>query len=352
MKLSICLIVKNEENVLARCLRCAKKFADEIIVVDTGSTDLTKEIASRFTDKIYNFKWQNDFALARNYSFSLATGDFIMWLDADDVIDEENIEKILALKTRTFHPDVYFFKYAMVNKQGQVALEFYRERIVRKSLGLKWQGFIHEAITPAGKIERQNIVIYHKKEKAGDPKRNLKIYQYHKKLGEKFDARSTYYFAKEYYYNGYLKSAIKWLNKFLKMEGKFAPNQQDAYLTLARCYAQLGNYSSAIKVLQTALVKVQFSGEMACEMASAFYKLNQPQKAVLFYEIALKISPNLTDGSFVNKDYYYIIPLLELVKIYYELGEKDKSMQVHNICHEKYADDPRVVYNENFFNAT
>ena len=352
MILSVCLIVKNEQDVLDRCLCCVKKFADEIIVVDTGSSDKTKEIALRYTNKVYDFKWRCDFALARNFSFEKASGDFIMWIDADDVVDEENVKRILDLKARTPSADVYFFKYAMINQKGEKTLEFYRERIVRKSLGLKWQGFIHEAISPAGKIEKKDIVIYHKKEKPGNPKRNLKIYQYHRRLGTPFDARSTYYFAKEYYYNGYYKSAVKWLNKFLKMNGKFAPNQQDAYLTLGRCYAQMGNYALTIKSLQTALLKTEFSGEMACEMASAFYKLNQPQKAVLFYEMALNISPNLLDGAFVNKDYYYIIPLLELVKIYYEMGELQKSKNMHSICMQNYPDDPRVIYNEKFFKTT
>ncbi len=352
MKLSVCLIVKNEEDVLARCLGCVQKFADEIIVVDTGSADATKQIASRFTDKVYDFKWQSDFALARNFSFSKASGDFIMWLDADDVIDKANIEKIVALKTRPFHADVYFFKYAMFNPAGKKTLEFYRERIVRKSMGLKWQGFIHEAIAPAGKIEKHDIVIFHKKEKAGNPKRNLKIYLHHKRLGTPFDARSTYYFAKEYYYNGYFKSAIKTLKKFLKMDGRFAPNEADAYLTLARCYAQMGKYSSTLKVLQDALLKTEFSGEMACEMASAFYHINQPTKAVLFYEMALKISPNFSSGAFVDEAYYNIIPMLELVKIYYQLGEVQKSKKMHNLCMEKYPSDARVIYNENFYKAT
>ena len=69
MELSVCLIVKNEEKVLERCLACAKKFADEIIVVDTGSTDKTKQIAKKFTNFVYDFKWCDDFSLARNFSF-------------------------------------------------------------------------------------------------------------------------------------------------------------------------------------------------------------------------------------------------------------------------------------------
>ena len=96
--LSVCLIVKNEEKVLKRCLSCVKHFADEIIVVDTGSTDKTKEIAKAETENVYDFKWVNDFSKARNFSFSKATCDFVMWVDADDVITEENVNKINLLK--------------------------------------------------------------------------------------------------------------------------------------------------------------------------------------------------------------------------------------------------------------
>ena len=94
MKISVCIIVKNEEKVIKRCLECVEKFADEIVVVDTGSTDKTKEIARGFTDKIYDFVWCCDFSKARNFSFSKATCDYVMWLDADDIITDENIEKL------------------------------------------------------------------------------------------------------------------------------------------------------------------------------------------------------------------------------------------------------------------
>ena len=69
---SLCMIVKNEAEVLARCLESAAGLVDEIILVDTGSTDGTKEVAARFTDRIYEFAWEDDFAAARNYAFSLA----------------------------------------------------------------------------------------------------------------------------------------------------------------------------------------------------------------------------------------------------------------------------------------
>ena len=69
---SLCMIVKNEEDVLARCLRSAMDVVDEIVIVDTGSTDRTREIAGRFTSRVYDFTWIDDFAAARNYAFSLA----------------------------------------------------------------------------------------------------------------------------------------------------------------------------------------------------------------------------------------------------------------------------------------
>src|SRR5690625_4581747 len=75
--LSVCMIVKNEEKVLERCLESIHGIADEIVIVDTGSTDKTKEIATKYTDKLYDFKWINDFSKARNYAASKAIGEWI-----------------------------------------------------------------------------------------------------------------------------------------------------------------------------------------------------------------------------------------------------------------------------------
>ena len=84
--LSLCMIVKNEEDVIGRCLECVSDIFDEIIVVDTGSEDKTRDIVKKYTKNLYYFKWIEDFAAARNYAFSKATKDYIMWLDADDII--------------------------------------------------------------------------------------------------------------------------------------------------------------------------------------------------------------------------------------------------------------------------
>ena len=105
VSVSLCMIVKNEEDVLERCLESAAGLADEIIIVDTGSTDRTQEIAARFTDQIFDFPWTDDFAAARNESFSHASMDYCMWLDADDVLLEADRAAFLTLK-ETLDPAV------------------------------------------------------------------------------------------------------------------------------------------------------------------------------------------------------------------------------------------------------
>src|SRR3989344_364212 len=88
--LSLCMITKNEEQFLEQCLNSVKELVDEIIIVDTGSTDKTTEIAGKFTDKIYDFKWCDDFSAARNESLKHATKNWILVLDADEQLDQKS----------------------------------------------------------------------------------------------------------------------------------------------------------------------------------------------------------------------------------------------------------------------
>ena len=96
--ISVCMIVKNEEKRLRACLDSLRPIADEIVIVDTGSTDSTKAIAAEYTDLIYDFPWIDDFAAARNFAFSKATKEYIYSADADEVIDADNIRLFLRVK--------------------------------------------------------------------------------------------------------------------------------------------------------------------------------------------------------------------------------------------------------------
>jgi len=351
MEISVCLIVKNEENNIRRCLDCVKKFADEIIVVDTGSRDKTKEILKEYTDNIFDFEWVDDFSKARNFSFSKATKEYVMWLDADDVISNKEIDKINLLKIN-MTADTYMLKYVTAfDENCKPIFTYYRERILKRQNNPIWQGFVHEAIAPFGLIEYLDITIEHHKQSVSDPKRNLKIYQKHLKMNEQFSPREQYYYSKELYYNGYYKKCIKELKKFLKMPTKFMPNAIDAYLTIAKCFCIFENYSSALKYLFEELNFFPPSSEVLCEIGNCFLSKSDFQKSLFFYECALLTSPNTQSGMFVDNNYYYLYPHLQLTMIYYRLGNFE-SAKKHHILAKKYnKNHPSVIYNEQFFNT-
>ena len=98
ISLSLCMIVKNEETVLERILEPVSKIMDEILIADTGSLDRTKEIVGQYTSQMFDFPWCDDFSASRNFLLEKVRTDYWMWLDADDVLDAENLEKLKLLK--------------------------------------------------------------------------------------------------------------------------------------------------------------------------------------------------------------------------------------------------------------
>src|SRR5699024_3683098 len=123
---------------LARCLDSVKEAVDEIIIVDTGSKDETREIARRYTPHVYDFFWKDDFSAARNESFAHATRDFLLWLDADDVV--ENAEALVRFKRDVLDGlDVVMAPYHVAfDAQGNPTFTYYRERILRAGMGFRW----------------------------------------------------------------------------------------------------------------------------------------------------------------------------------------------------------------------
>lgn len=183
---SLCMIVRDEEAVLERCLESVKEAVDEIIIADTGSTDRTKEIGRKYTEKVYDIPWQDDFAAARNFAFSRGTMEYLMWLDADDVLPGRSLDKLRNLKeTLCEDTDVVMMPYVVAfEKDGSPAFSYYRERIVKNGCGYSFVGKVHEVIPPRGNIFYADIPVEHRKIKAGDSERNLRIYERMEREGE------------------------------------------------------------------------------------------------------------------------------------------------------------------------
>ena len=342
------MIVKNEEKVLKRVLDCAKEFADEIIVVDTGSTDKTKEIAKQFTDKVFDFKWCNDFSKARNFSFSKATCDYQMWLDADDFITQENIEKIKKLKEKKTTTDVYMMKYCVGFYDGNSVpyLTYYRERLLKRQDNFQWGGFVHEAITPRGRIEYLDIEIEHHKEKKDDPLRNLKLYRYAKRHNVVFSPREIYYYSRELFYAGYISSCIKYLTHFLKLKDVYPPDNYGAHILLADCYMIKKQANKSITILLKCLKKHTPTSEICCKLGKIYEITNEKERAIFWYKSALSC-PEQNVG-FVHKDYANLTPYLELCKLLYPTNYEESKL-FHQKAKEIRPNHPSVQFNEKFF---
>lgn len=174
---SLCMIVRNEEAVLARCLDSVRGVFDQLVIVDTGSEDTTVSIAKRYTDEVYSIPWRNDFGGARNVSFSYAKCDYIIYLDADDVLPPEERDKLTALKMSLAEQDAkqrprtVLMRYD-VPEAGGVS---YRSRMVARREGVYWHNPIHEYIDCEPPVMETDILVLHRKLVQPAPDRNCGI---------------------------------------------------------------------------------------------------------------------------------------------------------------------------------
>ena len=163
--ISLCMIVKNEEPVLARCLDSVASMMDEIIIVDTGSTDRTKEIAAQYTSRIYDFTWCDDFSAARNYAFSLATMDYIYCPDADEYLDLENQRRFLRLKGALL-PEIEIVQMNYITPPDfntvQNCKKEPRPKLFKRLRTFSWVDPVHETIRTDPVIYDSDIDILHR----------------------------------------------------------------------------------------------------------------------------------------------------------------------------------------------
>ncbi|MDB6031237.1 MAG: hypothetical protein JWM16_1575, partial [Verrucomicrobiales bacterium] len=150
-RLSVCLITKNEEKFLGQCLESVRHVADQIIVMDTGSTDWTRDIASRFGAEVYSFKWCDDFSAARNAALERATGDWVLVIDADEVLSAETIE---GLRAEISACNVIGYRLPIVDVSREDEGCSYVPRLFRNAPGLFFVGRVHEQAFSSLEVRR------------------------------------------------------------------------------------------------------------------------------------------------------------------------------------------------------
>ena len=347
---SLCMIVKNEEDVLARCLKSALPIVDEINVIDTGSSDQTRNIACQYTSRVFDFPWIDDFAAARNFSFSKATKDYILWLDADDVITSENQEKFLKLK-ETLSPDVDLVMmdyHIAFDANGSPTFTYQRERLLRRAAGFQWAGAIHEAIVPQGKIFKSDVAICHKKIHPTDPERNLRIFQKMIADGKELAPREQYYYARELYYHRQYRHAITVLTDFLNSGLGWVENCISACQDLSHCYQAIGDSRSALHALLRSLEYDKPRAEICCDIGNHFYEEKKYEQAIFWYDTAAAC-PQQASLGFVSPDCYGFIPYLQLCMCYYYLGDLEKAQFYNEKAGIIKPQDSIFLHNKEYF---
>lgn len=344
------MIVRDEADVLGRCLDSLKDVIDEIIIVDTGSKDETLSILQSYQAKIYYYDWQEDFSKARNYSFSLATMDYILWLDADDILLPKALIKLKALKD-SMNGDIdsysMIYHYA-VDENDNILLSFRRNRLIKREKGFLWYGAVHEYLDVCGQVMDTDICITHKRIKTPS-NRNLKIYEHRLEKGIKFNARDTYYYAKELYDNEEYEKAIDYFLDFIDNPEGWVEDKIRAYLKIAQYYTWIGLYHQSRLYCYKTFEFDKPRAEVCCQMGSNYLEEDKTDQAIYWYTLALTVGNNNENVGYESPASSTWLPHLQLCMCYYKQGEIEKAKH-HNeeaLKYNKYHES--ILYNQKFF---
>lgn len=322
VSISLCMIVKDEEAVLARCLDSVQGIADEIVIVDTGSADRTREIAAGY-GRVLDFAWCDDFSAARNFSFGQASKDYVLWLDADDVIAPADRERFLALKAQLDGTeDIVMLPYhTAFDGTGRPVFTYYRERLLRRAAGFQWQGAVHECITPSGKIVYGDAAVEHHKEKQEDSGRNLRIYQSLLDKGEPLDVRVSFYYARELMTHEKYEQAVQAFETFLAMPEGWVENRIEACRNLADCLTALGRREEAKQALvRSFAMDIPARRDLLCT-GGARTRGGTPAAGGFWYRTALRVPCRAESGGFVYKPELWVYPLFRALRVLRPAGQ-------------------------------
>jgi len=234
-KLSVVLIVKDEEELLSRCLGSVKDIWDELVVVDTGSTDRTVEIAKSCGARVGHFPWRSDFAAARNYAESLCFGEYVLWLDADVVVAEgqETIREIVeAGELDGIAPFLIFSRDA----EGRPATTYSWLEMLHKNDGKwKWHGAAHNWLNGTGRLERPDIVFEHMPRSGGKRENHEDIFEaLRSNFKDGLPERQLFYLARQHFYHQHWYECIGLVSLMMQTETRLKwPIQRSRALLLA-----------------------------------------------------------------------------------------------------------------------
>jgi glycosyltransferase involved in cell wall biosynthesis len=300
--LSVCMIVKNEADLLGRCLRSIQSVADQIVVVDTGSQDRTIEVAKSFSAAIVEVQWRGDFSWARNISLDHAASAWVLWLDADDVVPAQSLPLIADLKKE--RPDRVLGLVVRNQRPNDTGTEFVQARMFPNRPEIRFERRVHEQMMPSAlrcglRMEKCDVVIEHHgyaeqetlKRKA---RRNidLMLEEYDQ---ERPDPVTAVEIADSFQLIDELGEAEKWYRTVLAVPNVATASPaiaSQAHTGLGNLYNRQERFDPAIGHLKEAVALTPWRTDAFYAMAVAFDCAGKPESAVECLRRIREIKPD------------------------------------------------------------
>lgn len=332
MKISLCMITKNEESLLANCLNSVEKYVDEIIIVDTGSTDNTCKIALSYGAKIYHKAWENNFAKARNFGVNKAKGEWILFIDADETLEHGELLKSLIDQA---DEDITGYLFNICNYFNEQKTQIERSislRLFRNKSEMRFSGAIHEQLPIKDKsVILTDLTIHHygyipsisiNKEKS---KRNLAILEQEIRYTPK-DSFVNYNLGSEYVRLHQYEKAIPYFKEALKNINEESGYEARLYKMLGICYFAKKEWADAIAIISAGINKFPDYPDLFYLRGLSYEETENFLEAIIDFLTCL----TLDNKEIENNKMYVIEDGITSYKAYYSLGrvyEKSSKIQ-------------------------
>lgn len=325
--ISVCMIVKNEEAVLARCLDSLEGLYDELVIVDTGSNDRTKEIAAGYTDKVYDFEWVNDFSKARNFAFSKCTKDYIYSVDADEVLDAENRSRFITLANRLI-PEIEIVQMWYINTNEYATTENFskelRPKLYKRLREFTWIDPIHESVNLNPVVYDSDIEILHMPV-SNHADRDFKTFENAIARGEHMSDKLLMMYARELMIAGekqHLENARDFFIREAVNDNRSAEHKQMCYVVLAKGYMNSSDPVSVSEFFKWCLKNVGGTpcSEICLLLGDHYFAQDDMDEAFIWYCNALNEAEPILEKDSGRKK-----PLLGMAAVYRKLAEADEE---------------------------
>jgi glycosyltransferase involved in cell wall biosynthesis len=311
---SLCMIVRNEERNLAECLAQVAGLVDEIVVVDSGSTDHTREVASAHGARVVDFPWCDDFSAARNEALRHARGPWILWLDADDRLDEENRRRLGGIVAGLNGRQVGYAMHctSVVETSDKPPVLVTHLRLFPAAAGLRWRGRVHERLMQddsgrALELVVSGVTIRHCGYEDGATwrkklQRNLRLLQLDFAL-DPDNAQTLFYLGWSHRFLGNLAASEPFLRRSLRRD----PHQREAYRVLAKALLSDGRAVDAAEVCRAGLREFPDDRELLYCFAKMAADQNEAESADLVSDVRLLLGAVYQrKGRFVESEQQYL----------------------------------------------